>query len=88
MRTVDRIRHGNTNLWPLVAVLLAAGILRLGFSVARRLVAGRLSRHFPASSPRPARSRAGRASCHTIAGFASALTVSSKWRHGGRSLAA
>src|SRR5207244_373142 len=42
-RTVDRIRHGNTNLWPLVAVLLAAGILRLGFSVARRLVAGRLS---------------------------------------------
>src|SRR5205807_1999629 len=35
--------NGNTNLWPLVAVLLAAGILRLGFSVARRLVAGRLS---------------------------------------------
>src|SRR5205807_2428537 len=42
-RTVDRIRHGSTNLWPLVAILLAAGVLRLGFSVARRLVAGRVS---------------------------------------------
>jgi len=42
-QTVDRIRHGSTNLWPLVAILLAAGVLRLGFSVARRLVAGRVS---------------------------------------------
>jgi ABC-type multidrug transport system fused ATPase/permease subunit len=42
-RTIDRIRHGSTDLWPLVAVLLAAAILRLGFSVARRLVAGRVS---------------------------------------------
>jgi len=42
-RTVDRIRHGSTDLWPLVAILLAAGLLRLGFSAARRLVAGRVS---------------------------------------------
>jgi ABC-type multidrug transport system fused ATPase/permease subunit len=42
-RTVDRIRHGNEDLWPLVAVILAAGVLRLAFSVARRLVAGRVS---------------------------------------------
>src|SRR5438128_5015132 len=42
-RTVDRIRHGNTNLGPRVAVLLAAGILRVGCGGARRLVAGRLS---------------------------------------------
>ena len=42
-RTVDRIRHGETNLWPLVGAILAAGLLRLGFSVVRRLVAGRVS---------------------------------------------
>src|SRR5437763_7974075 len=42
-QTVDRIRHGSTNLWPLVAILIAAGVLRLAFSVARRLVAGRVS---------------------------------------------
>jgi ATP-binding cassette subfamily B protein len=42
-RTVDRIRHGNEDLWPLVAVILAAGVLRLLFSVSRRLVAGRVS---------------------------------------------
>ena len=42
-RTIDRVRHGRTDLWPLVGVLLAAGLLRLGFSVARRLVAGRVS---------------------------------------------
>jgi ABC-type multidrug transport system fused ATPase/permease subunit len=42
-RTVDRIRHGNTDLWPLVGVIVAAGVLRLAFSVVRRLVAGRVS---------------------------------------------
>src|SRR3954465_12224474 len=42
-RTVDRIRHGNDDLWPLVSAILAAGLLRLAFSVARRLIAGRVS---------------------------------------------
>jgi ATP-binding cassette subfamily B protein len=42
-QTVDRIRHGHENLWPLVGAILAAGVLRLAFSVARRLVAGRVS---------------------------------------------
>src|ERR687884_1856992 len=42
-RTVDRIRQGDDNLWPLVGALVAAGLLRLGFSVVRRLVAGRVS---------------------------------------------
>jgi ATP-binding cassette subfamily B protein len=37
-RTVDQIRADETNLWP-----LAIGLLRLAFSVARRLVAGRVS---------------------------------------------
>jgi ABC-type multidrug transport system fused ATPase/permease subunit len=42
-RTVDRIGSGNSNLWPLALAIFAAGILRLAFSVARRLVAGRVS---------------------------------------------
>jgi ATP-binding cassette subfamily B protein len=42
-RTIDEIRAGNTNLWPLAGAIAAAGILRLGFSVSRRLVAGRVS---------------------------------------------
>ena len=42
-RTVDEIRAGETNLWPLAAAIAAAGLLRLAFSVARRLVAGRVS---------------------------------------------
>src|SRR5437764_853142 len=42
-RTVDRIRHGETNLWPLAAAILAAGLVRMSFSVARRLIAGRVS---------------------------------------------
>src|SRR5437763_4682017 len=42
-QTIDRVRHGRTYLWPLVGVLIAAGVLRLAFSVARRLVAGRVS---------------------------------------------
>jgi len=42
-RTVDEIRADETNLWPLAAAIAAAGLLRLAFSVARRLVAGRVS---------------------------------------------
>jgi ABC-type multidrug transport system fused ATPase/permease subunit len=42
-RTVDEIRSGGTNLWPLALTVAAAGLLRLVFSVARRLVAGRVS---------------------------------------------
>ena len=42
-RTIDEIRQGETNLWPLAGAIMAAGLLRLLFSVARRLVAGRVS---------------------------------------------
>ena len=42
-RTVDEIRGGETNLWPLALAVTAAGLLRLAFSVARRIVAGRVS---------------------------------------------
>ncbi len=42
-RTVDQIREDETNLWPLAAAIAGAGLLRLAFSVARRLVAGRVS---------------------------------------------
>jgi ATP-binding cassette subfamily B protein len=42
-RTVDEIRQGEANLWPLAGAIMAAGVLRLLFSVARRLVAGRVS---------------------------------------------
>src|SRR5256885_3933055 len=42
-RTVDDIRHGDKDLWPLAIAILAAGLIRLSFSVARRLIAGRVS---------------------------------------------
>jgi ATP-binding cassette subfamily B protein len=42
-RTVDEIRAGETNLWPLGGAIVAAGLIQLAFSVARRLVAGRVS---------------------------------------------
>jgi ABC-type multidrug transport system fused ATPase/permease subunit len=42
-RTVDEIRHHGGDLWPLALAVVAAGVLRLGFSVARRLVAGQVS---------------------------------------------
>src|SRR3954447_13939639 len=42
-RTVDDIRRGETNLWPLTLAILGAGLIQLIFSVARRLVAGRVS---------------------------------------------
>ena len=42
-RTVDDIRTGGTELWPLALAVAGAGLLRLAFSVARRIVAGRVS---------------------------------------------
>jgi ABC-type multidrug transport system fused ATPase/permease subunit len=42
-RTVDEIRADGTDLWPLAIAVAAAGVLRLAFSVSRRLVAGRVS---------------------------------------------
>src|ERR671914_1203314 len=42
-RTVDEIRQGGVDLWPLALAVAGAGVLRLAFSVARRLVAGRVS---------------------------------------------
>src|SRR5689334_17649209 len=42
-RTVDEIRNGRVNLWPLAGAILAAATLRLALSAARWLVAGRVS---------------------------------------------
>jgi ATP-binding cassette, subfamily B, bacterial len=42
-RTVDEIRTGRTDLWPLAFAIVGAGLVRLAFSVARRLIAGRVS---------------------------------------------
>src|SRR3954453_9659728 len=42
-RTIDEIRKGRTNLWPLAIAIVGAGLIRLVFSVARRLIAGRVS---------------------------------------------
>ena len=42
-RTVDDVRHGGDSLWALGGALIAAALLRLVFSVVRRLVAGRVS---------------------------------------------
>src|SRR3954469_12473143 len=42
-RTVDEIRTGKTNLWPLAFAILGAALVRLVFSVLRRLIAGRVS---------------------------------------------
>src|SRR5918998_225637 len=42
-RTVDEIRQGGVDLWPLALAVAGAGVLRLAFSVVRRLVAGRVS---------------------------------------------
>jgi ABC-type multidrug transport system fused ATPase/permease subunit len=42
-QTVDEIRHGGANLWPLALAVAGAGVLRLAFSVSRRLLAGRVS---------------------------------------------
>jgi ATP-binding cassette subfamily B protein len=42
-RTVDEIRDHSTNLWPLAIAVAGAGVLRLAFSVSRRVVAGRVS---------------------------------------------
>jgi ATP-binding cassette subfamily B protein len=42
-RTVDDIGGGASQLWPLAAAIVGAGLLRLVFSVTRRLIAGRVS---------------------------------------------
>src|SRR5215207_7263456 len=42
-RTVDDIGKEGADLWPLAIAVAGAGVLRLAFSVARRLVAGRVS---------------------------------------------
>jgi ATP-binding cassette subfamily B protein len=42
-RTVDDIDNGGGSLWPLAGAIVLAGVLRLAFSVVRRLVAGRVS---------------------------------------------
>jgi ABC-type multidrug transport system fused ATPase/permease subunit len=42
-RTIDDIRTGGAELWPLAIAVAGAGVLRLTFSVVRRLVAGRVS---------------------------------------------
>src|SRR3954451_19432465 len=42
-RTVDEIRKGNHDLWPLAWAIVGAALVRLVFSVARRLSAGRVS---------------------------------------------
>jgi ABC-type multidrug transport system fused ATPase/permease subunit len=42
-RTVDEIRKGRVNLWPLAGAILVAAALRFALSAARRLVAGRVS---------------------------------------------
>jgi ABC-type multidrug transport system fused ATPase/permease subunit len=42
-RTVDDIREGGVSLWPLALAVAGAGLLRLVFSIVRRLVAGRVS---------------------------------------------
>src|SRR5918992_1510535 len=41
--TIDEIRGGSAELWLLAGAVTAAGVLRLAFSVSRRLVAGRVS---------------------------------------------
>jgi ABC-type multidrug transport system fused ATPase/permease subunit len=42
-KTIDEIRGGETNLWPLGAAIVGAGLAQLVFTVVRRLVAGRVS---------------------------------------------
>src|ERR671920_1272398 len=42
-RTVDEIRGDGADLWPLAIAVVAAGALRLAFSVSRRIVAGQVS---------------------------------------------
>jgi ABC-type multidrug transport system fused ATPase/permease subunit len=41
--TIDEIRGGSADLWLLAGAVALAGVLRLAFSVSRRLVAGRVS---------------------------------------------
>jgi ATP-binding cassette subfamily B protein len=41
--TIDRVRNGDNNLWPLAGAIFAAGLINLAFSSSRRLVAGQVS---------------------------------------------
>ncbi|HEX8646764.1 MAG TPA: ABC transporter ATP-binding protein [Thermoleophilaceae bacterium] len=41
--TIDEVRRGETNLWPLALAMLVAGLLRLALTVTRRVIAGRVS---------------------------------------------
>jgi ATP-binding cassette subfamily B protein len=41
--TIDRIRAGNNELWPLALAIFGAGVINLAFSSSRRLVAGQVS---------------------------------------------
>ncbi|MEA2445429.1 MAG: ATP-binding cassette, subfamily bacterial, partial [Thermoleophilales bacterium] len=42
-KTIDAVRQGEHQVWPYGLAIVGAGLLRLLFSVARRLIAGRLS---------------------------------------------
>jgi ABC-type multidrug transport system fused ATPase/permease subunit len=42
-RTVNEIHDHGDSLWPLAIAVVVAGLLRLGFSVTRRLIAGQVS---------------------------------------------
>jgi ABC-type multidrug transport system fused ATPase/permease subunit len=42
-QTVDEIRGDGADLWPLAIAVVGAGVLRLAFSVLRRIVAGQVS---------------------------------------------
>ena len=42
-QTVDEIRGDGADLWPLAIAVVGAGVLRLAFSVMRRIVAGQVS---------------------------------------------
>jgi ABC-type multidrug transport system fused ATPase/permease subunit len=42
-QTVDEIRGDGADLWPLALAVVGAGVLRLAFSVSRRIVAGQVS---------------------------------------------
>ena len=59
--TVDEIRQGGTDLWPLALAVVGAGVLRVVFSVLRRLVAAGLAggRVRPAQPHVPAPALAG-----------------------------
>jgi ATP-binding cassette subfamily B protein len=42
-KTIDHVRTGHANLWPIALVIVGAGVINLIFSMSRRLVAGEVS---------------------------------------------